>query len=141
MGRPDQELSFVYVDDLTAALLLATDDAALERTYFASHSETVTGHRLLRVMALAVRGPNSRPPWLVPVPALVTRLALASTGAAARVFGHATVLNRDKANEFLAEAWTCSADALSRDTGWEAETASAEGWKKTVAWYRQHGWL
>lgn len=68
-------------------------------------------------------------------------MALTSTGTIARLFGKATVLNSDKANEFLAEAWTCSAAALRADTGWQATTPMAEGWEKTVAWYRQHGWL
>ena len=141
MGSPDQEFSFIYASDLAAALVHAQQDVALAKTYFASHGETVTGASLIRDIAVAVLGPDRRPPRLLPIPPWITRLTLTSTGAVARLLGKTTVLNRDKANEFLAEAWTCSAAALRAETGWRATTPMAEGWKEAVAWYRQHGWL
>jgi dTDP-D-glucose 4,6-dehydratase len=51
------------------------------------------------------------------------------------------VLSADKANEFLAPAWTCRADALARDAGWRATTDLATGLARTAAWYRAEGWL
>ncbi len=141
VGSPDQEFSFIYVRDLATALVHAQQEVALANTYFASHDETVTGASLIRDIAHAVLGPDRRPPRLLPIPPWITRMTLTSTGAMARLFGKATVLNSDKANELLAEAWTCSAAALRADTGWQATTPMAEGWKETVAWYRQHGWL
>jgi 6-phosphogluconolactonase len=55
--------------------------------------------------------------------------------------GHATVLSPDKANEFLAEAWTCSPAALERDSGWKAGYDIVRGAAETAAWYRTAGWL
>ncbi len=141
MGDPHQEFSFIYVTDLASALIHALHDAAEDRTYFASHVETVTSENLIGHISRAVRGPGRARPMLVRIPGVVTRLVLASTAAAARLFGQATVLNADKANEFLAEAWTCSPEMLTRDTGWEATVPSTQGWETTVSWYRQHGWL
>ena len=141
MSRPDQEFSFIYASDLTSALVHAQQGVALAKTYFASHVETVTSASLIRDIAQAVVGTDRRPPRLLRIPPFLTRLTLTTTGALARLFGKATVLNSDKANEFLAEAWTCSAAALRADTGWEATTPMAEGWRETVAWYRQHDWL
>src|SRR2546425_217196 len=62
-------------------------------------------------------------------------------GSVVHLTGRATVLSADKANEFLAPAWTCRADALTRDTGWRAETDLATGLKRTADWYRSTGWL
>ena len=53
----------------------------------------------------------------------------------------ATVLAADKANEFLAPAWTCRSDALTRDSGWRATMDLTAGLSRTAAWYRAEGWL
>jgi hypothetical protein len=57
------------------------------------------------------------------------------------VTGRATLLTLDKANEFLAEAWVCSSEALQRDTGWSAQWNLSRGLAHTAAWYREAGWL
>jgi dTDP-D-glucose 4,6-dehydratase len=50
-------------------------------------------------------------------------------------------LTADKANEFLAPAWTCRAHRLMQDTGWRAQTDLATGLARAVAWYRTERWL
>jgi dTDP-D-glucose 4,6-dehydratase len=50
-------------------------------------------------------------------------------------------LTLDKANEFLAPAWTCRADALVRDAGWQAATDLESGLTRTAAWYRSEEWI
>ncbi len=76
--------------------------------------------------------------------ALIAALArglLWTIGSLAHLAGRATLLSADKANEFLAPAWTCRADALMRDTGWRALTDLETGVHQTAAWYRAQGWL
>jgi nucleoside-diphosphate-sugar epimerase len=51
------------------------------------------------------------------------------------------LLSADKANEYLAPAWTCRSDALTRDTGWRAEIALDDGLRRAADWYREVGWL
>ena len=51
------------------------------------------------------------------------------------------VTNRDKANEFLAPAWTGDPEPLARVTGWRAGHDLERGLAGTVAWCREHGWL
>jgi dTDP-D-glucose 4,6-dehydratase len=51
------------------------------------------------------------------------------------------LLSADKANEYLAPAWTCRSDALTRDTGWGAEIALETGLRRAANWYREVGWL
>jgi len=59
----------------------------------------------------------------------------------AHLAGRATLLSADKAAEFLAPAWTCRADALSRDTGWRPQVDLDPGLRRTAAWYQKEGWL
>jgi hypothetical protein len=41
----------------------------------------------------------------------------------------------------LEPAWTCTSDALERDTGWRAEVDLATGLERTARGYREAGWL
>jgi nucleoside-diphosphate-sugar epimerase len=137
-GDGSQELSVVYAGDLAQALIAAgTHPAAAGRTYYASHSETTTS----RGLVLAVGRAMGKIPRVLPIPETVARPLLWTIGTAARLAGRATILSADKANEFLAPAWTCRADALTRDTGWRAHTDLATGLARAADWYRREHWL
>ena len=137
-GAGRQELSAVYVVDLVEALTrLATAEAVVGRTYCVCHREVFTSLDLVRAIGRAL-GREAR---VVRLPAPVARGVLALTGAAARIAGRATLLDRDKANEFLAPAWTGDPAQLERDTGWSADSDLESGLATTAIWYRQKGWI
>lgn len=144
-GNPHQELSLVYVHDLIAALLAVLAPAAERRTYFAAHPAIVTARELTLAIAAAIRDAygDGRPRRVrMPrVPGWLARAVLTSIGTGAALLGRATLLSRDKAKEFLAPAWTCTAAALEQDTAWRAQTAHPMALRTTAAWYREHGWL
>ncbi len=138
-GDGSQELSVIHAADLARALVVAgTTPAAQGRVYFATHSATTTSRGLLLGCARALGAP---PPRIVPVPPVVARGLLWTVGSLAHLAGRATFLSADKANEYLAPAWTCRGDALTRDTGWRAEIDLEPGLARTAAWYREVGWL
>jgi nucleoside-diphosphate-sugar epimerase len=137
-GDGSQELSVIYAGDLAQALIAAgTHPAAVGRIYYACHSETTTS----RGLVLAVGRAMGKIPRVLPIPAWFARPMLWTIGTAARLVGRATILSADKANEFLAPAWTCRADALTRDTAWRARTDLATGLARAAAWYRTEHWL
>jgi nucleoside-diphosphate-sugar epimerase len=141
VGSAGQELSFVHVRELAGALVAVLDAAAATRnTYFATHPEIVTSGGFAEATYRAVRGGRRRP-IVVPIPSGLARGVLTMTGAIAGMMGKATMLSADKANEFVAEAWTCVAEKLERDTGWTAVISLAEGARETAAWYRERGWI
>ncbi|HEY6223683.1 MAG TPA: NAD-dependent epimerase/dehydratase family protein [Gemmatimonadales bacterium] len=138
MGDGTQELSVIYAGDLAAALIAAgTATATLDRVYYAAHPEVTTSMGLVRAVGVAV----GRTPRIVRLPAALARVALWTVGSLASLAGRATVLSAEKADEFLAPAWTCRPDALARDSGWRAATDLAAGLSRTAAWYRAEGWL
>ncbi len=146
-GDGTQELSFIYVEDLVSALLHAADRAGPRSTYFAAHPEVVTTRELVTRVHRAVRGLSNSTgsekaePFVLPIPGALARGGLWLTEKAAALTGKATLLTRDKANEFLAEAFVCSPAALTRDTGWQPQWDLAKGLPRTAAWYRSEGWL
>ena len=142
--RPDQELSFIYVQDLARALVAAAAPRCAKRTYFASHATPSTARESMATIFRAVRqatGKSARSPRFLPIPQPMVMAALWVLETSARVVGRATILSADKGHEFLAEAWTCSPAALEQDTGWWAATDLETGVRRTAEWYAQHGWL
>lgn len=137
-GDGSQELSVIYAGDLAAGLIAAaTTPAGAGRIYYAAHPMTTTSRGLVATVGQAV----GRRPVVVPLPAAVARGLLWTTGTLAHLAGRATLLSADKANEFLAPAWTCRSDALTRDSGWRAHIDLETGLRRTAAWYRAQGWL
>lgn len=139
-GDGSQELSVIHAEDLAQSLIAAaTSQAAVGRVYFAAHP-TVTTSRALVLAAGKALG-RDRPPRILPVPALVARGVLWAAGTLAHIAGRASLLSADKGNEYLAPAWTCRSDALTRDTGWRAQVDLDEGLRRAANWYREVGWL
>jgi nucleoside-diphosphate-sugar epimerase len=137
-GDGSQELSVIYAGDLAAALVaVALATAAARRLYYAAHPAITTSGELARAIGRAL----GRAPRVVPLAAPLARMLLWASGSVAHLAGRATVLSADKAAEFLAPAWTCRADALSRDAGWRAEVDLDTGVRRTAAWYQKEGWL
>ena len=139
-GDGSQQLSVIHAEDLARSLIAAAiAPAAVGRVYFAAHP-TVTTSRALVLAAGRALG-RTRAPRILPVPPLVARGVLWAAGTLAHIAGRASLLSADKANEYLAPAWTCRSDALTNDTGWRAHIALNEGLRRAADWYREVGWL
>jgi len=138
VGDGSQELSLVHGADVARALVaVAATDRTVGRVYFAAHPEIVTARAVAEAVARAL-GRHAR---ILPVPRAVARVLMGTVGRVARFAGGSSVLSSERAAEFLAPAWTCRADALRRDIGWEARIDLATGLKRTAAWYHKEGWL
>lgn len=138
LGDGTQELSLVHAADLAEALLAAGTSASAEgRLYHAAHPRIVTQRELVHAIGRSV----GRKVRCVALPAVAVRLLLAVSGLAARLGGGASLLAPDKAPELLAPAWTCSSEALRRDTGWQARIDLQQGLDATAEAYRREGWL
>lgn len=138
-GDGSQELSVIHAEDLARALIAAaTSPGAVGRVYFAAHPR-VTTSRMLVVAAATALGRVA--PRIVPVPPLLARGVLWTVGTLANLAGRATLLSADKSNEYLAPAWTCRSDALTRDTAWQAQIDLETGLRRAANWYREVGWL
>lgn len=137
-GDGSQELSVIHAEDLAGALIAAAvSEATSRRVYFASHPAAITS----RAFVLGVGEAVGTRPHIIPMPAFVVRGVLLATGTLAHLAGRATLLSSDKAEEYLAPAWTCRSDALTRDTGWHADIDLETGLRRAANWYREVGWL
>jgi nucleoside-diphosphate-sugar epimerase len=137
-GDGRQIVSLIHVDDLARALIAVSSARELPgRLYHAAAPETPTQRELV----LAIGAALERRVRVLAVPALLARIVLSVTGAAAAVLRRPTQLAANRAGEYLAPAWTCSSLALRNDTGWSPEIPLNRGLRETAQWYRQERWL
>ena len=132
-GGPDRLLHLIFAPDLARALAAAAD--VTPGTYAVAEP---VAHRWSEIVAEIARAVGRRPVH-VPLPPALVRLAAAVTERAWRMAGRAVVFNREKAEEMLAEGWTC--DLRGSETLLPAATPLAEGIARTAHWYRTQGWL
>lgn len=137
-GDGSQELSAVTGIDLARALIAVVAPPEAEgRTYYPCHPVVFTSAEFARAVGRAV----GRRVVIPRLPQWLARGALVLTEAGARLAGRATLLTRDKANEFFQPAWTGDPEPLTRDTGWRADHDLTTGLALTARWYRESGWL
>ena len=138
LGDGEQELSLVHVHDLAeGAIAAAESPVCAQGTYHVTHPEVVTQRTLVETIGAAV-GTRVR---AVPLSQGLVRQVLRASGLWARFTRRPSLLSPDKADEFLAPAWTCSAAGLRRDAFWTADIPMRAGIAETALWYRSAGWL
>lgn len=140
LPRPcrNQALSLVYVRDLAEAIVAALlHSAAAGKTYFAAGREVVTSRSMAEEIAGQMGG------WTVPMPlpAAVLWPVCLSQQIISQITGKASLINLQKFAELRAPGWVCDSSRLPRELGYECSTTLKLGIARTLAWYRQNGWL
>jgi nucleoside-diphosphate-sugar epimerase len=130
--------SFIFVDDLVEGLIAAArSPQAAGRTYYLAHPKPV---RWSELSATAARIMHKQP-RVVRIPAGLA----AAVGYCAEVWSYVTrkpgIISRDKIVEARCLAWTCDPRRAAAELGFEARTPLDEGLARTLAWYKEAGWL
>lgn len=138
IGGGERWFSCVLVDDLVSAMLSAMrHPAAKGRTYYISNPEPLTWTSLGELAARAMH----RKPRIVSIP-----LPLAYTigwfgEMAGYLSGRPGFVSREKIREATQRRWVCSPRRAAAELGIEASTPHAAGIARTLAWYKEAGWL
>ncbi|XXT17645.1 SDR family NAD(P)-dependent oxidoreductase [Sorangium sp. So ce429] len=139
LGDGKNTLSVIYASDAAAACIRALEsDAPSGRAYFIDDGHVYVWRDMLADVEAAI-GARAFVRVGVPFP-LMRGAALASEGMS-RLTGKPVMLTRDKLNELAASHWVCDSAEARRELGWEPQVSWAEGTRRAVAWYREHGWL
>lgn len=77
----------------------------------------------------------------LPLPGIVVRAAAAVNMLAARIAGRAPIFTLGKAREILHPDWGSSGDRLPPPDIWQPKIELSTGFRDTVSWYRDRGWL
>jgi nucleoside-diphosphate-sugar epimerase len=130
--------SAIYVEDLVDGILAATRaPQAAGRAYFLTCPKPATWQALGSIAAQIM---GRRPRTLrVPVPAAYT-IALFSE-IWSRISRNPAIISREKVAEACYRFWTCNSARAAADFAFEAPTPLTAGLAKTLAWYKEAGWL
>ena len=138
LAFPDQVCSLVHVEDLVRAVLLAADaPQAHRKVYFVASPPDLTGREMVE-LAGRVQG---RSPRVLSVPAWTVRLLCRAAWFWAWLRGKPGILSPDKAREMVQPAWTCDPSRIREDLEWSPALTHEEGFRQTLAWYREKGWI
>ena len=130
--------SAIYVEDLVEGLWAAANHpSAGGRAYFLTYRAPATWREL---GATAARLMERRPRTLrIPV------VAASTIGFFAEMWSHITrnpaIISREKVAEACCRFWTCDGARAAAELGFEAPTPLETGLAKTLAWYKEKGWL
>ncbi|HKJ69774.1 MAG TPA: NAD(P)-dependent oxidoreductase [bacterium] len=135
---PEFYLSLIYVEDLVEALLqvAAHTRATGERFYVSDnvrYSMTEIQDTIAQVMEISTHT-VPLPRKLLYVPAVISECFI-------KLLRKPSFLNYQKIKEMTQPAWLCSAEKLQRRTGFQPQYTLSSGARKTVDWYRTHGWI
>ncbi|HEX4504505.1 MAG TPA: NAD-dependent epimerase/dehydratase family protein [Alphaproteobacteria bacterium] len=77
----------------------------------------------------------------LPLPALAVRATAAANALAARLIGGVPMLTPGKAREILHADWGSAPDRQPPPGLWQPRIELSQGFRDTVTWYRDRGWL
>jgi nucleoside-diphosphate-sugar epimerase len=138
VGFDEKRLNLIHVRDLVEGLLQAAES---ERTtgepYFLA-SEKLYSWNEIGDITREVIGRKA-------IRLRVPHFAVYSIAGVAQFFSifskKAATLNIEKARDLTRRLWTCSVEKAKEHFGFRQKISAEEGIKRTVAWYREHGWL
>jgi nucleoside-diphosphate-sugar epimerase len=130
--------SAIYVEDLVDGLLAAARATqAAGRDYFLTYRKP-TNWQELGAVAAQIMNRKARTLYM----SVGTAKSVAFF---VEVWSHITrnpaIISREKVAEACCRYWTCDPSRAAADLGFEAPTPLAAGLAKTLAWYKEAGWL
>jgi nucleoside-diphosphate-sugar epimerase len=133
-----QEVSFVHVQDLVNAILLAGHSPkAVGQVYFVSDGIPYSWQELTREIGKA----TSRKFRTIPIPMGVVRIVAYAGELAEKISGKASLLNVDKVKEAFYTHWTCDNGKIRAQLGFKPQWNLEKGVRDAASFYQQEGWI
>lgn len=138
VGFQQQDITFVYVKDVVAAVFLALTRGAVGRAYFLTDGAVYQSAAFSDLIHEAL----GRPWWIrVTAPIWVLRLVCGAGEWYGRRTGQLIALNKDKFNILRQRNWQCDIEPARRELGFQPQYDLRRGVEETIRWYQDHKWL
>lgn len=137
LGRGEIYYHLTYIDDLIHGFIRCGEDpAGANRTYILAGAEVTTLNVLVGLVAEAAGVPP--PTWHLPV--WPVWIAGAACEAACAPFGIEPPLYRRRV-DFFTKSRAFDISRARREIGYDPQVTVKDGIRRTLEWYRSHGWL
>lgn len=138
VGFQQQDITFVYVQDVVQAVFLACEKGQPERAYFLSDGEVYQS----TTFSDLIRRELGNPWWIrITAPIWVLRIVTWFSDKIGHLTGKISALNNDKYHILKQRNWRCDIEPARRELGYHPEYTLERGVPLTIKWYKENGWL
>ncbi len=139
-GSIQSRVSFLYVDDLCAALsaLLALPTGL--QSVLDIHDDSPMGYGWEEIAQVASQSLGHRV-RAVPVPRSVAWPIAVVNASCGQLFGYTPMLTPGKLREAYHPDWVSTLNPIIELTDWKPNVTILEGFSRSIKWYQQQGWL
>ncbi len=138
-GPRTGRFSLIHAADAADAIASLCDRGPADRV-FELTDQCVEGYAWPEIIA-AVESAMETKLLVLPLPGMVVRAAAVINMAAAKLSGRTAIFTPGKAREILHGDWGSAADRQPPQDLWRPKLGLNDGFRDTVSWYREHGWL
>lgn len=138
VGYRKQLLSFIYSEDLANAIFLLLEKGITRKEFVVSDGDCYTDAEFNAIVQEALQRKRV---LRLKIPLFLVRPAAYLSEKISALFGKATAFNSDKYHIMKQRNWACDISPLHEAIGFEPKYRLKEGVAKTVAWYKERGWL
>lgn len=136
----DARFSAIFVEDLAAAIASLLPARLESGSIFEVHDGYDGGYSWRLIAAAAARELEKRC-FCLRIPRLFMHLTAQANVARCRLGGGTPMITPGKVRELYHPDWVCRENPLAERTDWRPRVMIDEGFARTLAWYRENGWL
>lgn len=137
-GFKKQLLSFIYISDLVDIVFLAINKEVTRREYFVSDGKGYTDDEFNKIVQRTL---NKKRVVRLKIPLFLVKAASHVSEKIGEALNKPVTFNSDKYKIMKQRNWVCDITPLKEELKFTPKIYLEEGVKKTVAWYKDKGWL
>ena len=137
-GYKKQVLSFIYVSDLVDIVFSAINKGVSRKEYFVSDGYSYTDNEFNKIVQRAL---NRKRVLRLKIPLFIVKAASYVSEKMGELLNKSVAFNTDKYKIMKQRNWACDISPLQNDLSFTPKIQLEEGVVKTIAWYKEKGWL
>ena len=138
MGFTPKEMSLIHVRDLVQGMFqAATNENSVGEVYFLGSLECYNWKQLGDYASKAM----NKKTWTIKIPHFVIFILGFFGQILESWFGMDVALNKDRAYRITRPSWYCNSGKAVKELGFQQTVPIEEGFKSTIDWYKEKGWL
>ena len=137
MGRAEQKLSFVYVEDLANLIINSLEFASNRKIYLVSDGNIYGRYEFAEIVKRYLQNKTLK----IHLPLTLVNVLASTLEVFYKVLQKAPPLSRDKIKEMTAMNWSCDTREAIDDYNYLPRFNLNEGLNRTLDWYIQNRWI